>query len=69
MVEKVDMDRDVQALVAENSITTDDNKAEFLMTDYFVSLCFSALKPEGGVGGLSESNRCRRASFKQEISC
>ncbi|XP_075895960.1 nostrin isoform X2 [Nelusetta ayraudi] len=34
-VQKVDMDGDVQVLVQENNITTDDNKAEFLMTDYF----------------------------------
>lgn len=37
-VQKVDMDGDVQVLVQENNITTDDNKAEFLMTDYFVSI-------------------------------
>ncbi|XP_070694338.1 nostrin [Pempheris klunzingeri] len=34
-VQRVDMDKDIQTLVAENSITVDDNKAEFLMTDYF----------------------------------
>lgn len=37
-IQKVDMDGDVQVLVQENSIITDDNKAEFLMTDYFVSM-------------------------------
>lgn len=37
-IQKVDMDGDVQVLVQENNITTDDNKAEFLMTDYFVSI-------------------------------
>lgn len=37
-VQKVDMDGDVQVLGQENNITTDDNKAEFLMTDYFVSI-------------------------------
>lgn len=31
------MNEDVQVLAQENTITTDDNKAEFLMTDYFVS--------------------------------
>lgn len=31
------MNEDVQVLVQENTITTDDNKAEFLMADYFVS--------------------------------
>lgn len=36
-IQKVDMDRDIQVLVQENSITPDDVKAEFLMTDYFVS--------------------------------
>lgn len=36
-IQKVDMDRDIQVLVQENSITLDNVKAEFLMTDYFVS--------------------------------
>lgn len=36
-IQKVDMDQDIQVLVQENSITPDDVKAEFLMTDYFVS--------------------------------
>lgn len=31
------MEKDIQALVEENRITADDNKAEFLMADYFVS--------------------------------
>ncbi|XP_034042973.1 nostrin [Thalassophryne amazonica] len=34
-VQRVDMDKDLQMLVEENSITTEDNKAEFLMADYF----------------------------------
>ncbi|XP_044073484.1 nostrin [Siniperca chuatsi] len=34
-VQRVDMDKDIQTLVVENSITAEDNKAEFLMADYF----------------------------------
>lgn len=37
-VQKVDMDKDIKALQEENSITAEDNKAEFLVADYFVSL-------------------------------
>lgn len=36
-IQKVDLDRDIHTLVQENSIALDDVKAEFLMTDYFVS--------------------------------
>lgn len=45
-VQRVDMDKDIQALVEENRNTTEDHKAEFLMTDYFVSLriCCCILK-------------------------
>nr|XP_046259210.1 nostrin [Scatophagus argus] len=35
VVQKVDMDKDIQALEEENRITTEDNTAEFLMVDYF----------------------------------
>ncbi|CAB1435036.1 unnamed protein product [Pleuronectes platessa] len=35
LVQKVDMDKDIQMLVEENRITADDNTAEFLMADYF----------------------------------
>uniref|UniRef100_A0A3P8W0W5 Osteoclast-stimulating factor 1 n=1 Tax=Cynoglossus semilaevis TaxID=244447 RepID=A0A3P8W0W5_CYNSE len=35
LVQRVDMEKDIQALVEENRITADDNKAEFLMADYF----------------------------------
>ncbi|KAK9537579.1 hypothetical protein VZT92_005183 [Zoarces viviparus] len=34
-VQRVDMDKDIQTLVKENSITAEDHKAEFLMADYF----------------------------------
>ncbi|XP_072253795.1 nostrin isoform X2 [Leuresthes tenuis] len=34
-VQRVDMDKDIQTLVEENSISDEDNKAEFLMADYF----------------------------------
>ncbi|KAI3356217.1 hypothetical protein L3Q82_017465, partial [Scortum barcoo] len=33
--QRVDMDKDMQTLVEENSITAEDNKTEFLMADYF----------------------------------
>ncbi|XP_061647592.1 nostrin isoform X1 [Phyllopteryx taeniolatus] len=35
LVQRVDMDKDIQTLMEEHNITTADNKAEFLMTDYF----------------------------------
>ncbi|KAM7380569.1 hypothetical protein PAMP_003856 [Pampus punctatissimus] len=35
VVQRVDMDKDIQTLVEENSITDEDSKAEFLMADYF----------------------------------
>ncbi|XP_049449805.1 nostrin [Epinephelus fuscoguttatus] len=34
-VQRADMDKDIQTLVEENSITADDHKTEFLMADYF----------------------------------
>ncbi|XP_070770810.1 nostrin [Enoplosus armatus] len=34
-VQRVDMDKDIQALVVENNITAEDNKSEFLVADYF----------------------------------
>ncbi|XP_063354741.1 nostrin [Pelmatolapia mariae] len=34
-VQRVDTDKDIQALVEENRNTTEDHKAEFLMADYF----------------------------------
>uniref|UniRef100_A0A8C5IB00 Nostrin n=1 Tax=Gouania willdenowi TaxID=441366 RepID=A0A8C5IB00_GOUWI len=34
-VQRVDVDKDIQTLVAENRLTVDDNKAEFLIADYF----------------------------------
>lgn len=43
-VQRVDMDKDLQALVEENNVMTENQKAEFLMTDYFVRLHFSALR-------------------------
>ncbi|GAA6231216.1 nostrin isoform X2 [Lates japonicus] len=35
LVQRVDMDKDIQTLVEENRITAEDNKAEFLIVDYF----------------------------------
>ncbi|XP_018540254.1 nostrin isoform X2 [Lates calcarifer] len=35
LVQRVDMDKDIQTLVEENRITAEDHKAEFLMVDYF----------------------------------
>lgn len=40
LVQRVDMDKDIQTLVEENRITASDNKVEFLMADYFVSVQF-----------------------------
>lgn len=56
------MDRDVQALVAENSITTDDNKTEFLMTDYFVSLFF-CFETRGGKAFLKATDSPMQGGF------
>lgn len=38
VVQRVDMDKDIQRLLEEHSSTNADYKAEFLMADYFVSL-------------------------------
>lgn len=46
-VQRVDMDKDIKALVEENNITTENHKAEFLMADYFVSLPFICLGESG----------------------
>ncbi|XP_077435856.1 nostrin [Vanacampus margaritifer] len=35
LVQRVDADKDIQTLLAENNITTADDKGEFLMMDYF----------------------------------
>ncbi|KAM9851282.1 nostrin isoform 2-T2 [Aulostomus maculatus] len=35
VVQRLDMEKDIQTLVEENSITAADQKAEFLMADYF----------------------------------
>ncbi|KAJ8282356.1 hypothetical protein COCON_G00048750 [Conger conger] len=34
-ITKVDVEKDIQMLVEETSVTTEDNKAEFLLADYF----------------------------------
>lgn len=35
-VRTVDTEKDLQSLVDQTSVTAEDNKAEFLMADYFV---------------------------------
>uniref|UniRef100_A0A8D3E4J4 Osteoclast-stimulating factor 1 n=1 Tax=Scophthalmus maximus TaxID=52904 RepID=A0A8D3E4J4_SCOMX len=35
LAQRVDMDKDIQTLVEENRVPAEDNKAEFLMADYF----------------------------------
>ncbi|XP_071330099.1 nostrin [Trachinotus anak] len=35
LVQRLDMDKDIQILMEETRITAEDNKAEFLMADYF----------------------------------
>lgn len=35
-IKTVDMEKDLQSLVDQTSVTAEDNKAEFLMADYFV---------------------------------
>lgn len=34
----MDVDKDMQVLVAQSRVATEDIRTEFLMTDYFVSL-------------------------------
>lgn len=40
----MDMDKDMRALVEQNRITTEDTTTEFLMADYFVSLCAARIR-------------------------
>lgn len=51
-VQRVDMDRDIETLQTENHILADDNKTEFLMVDYFVSVgwIFYSVKAGEGCG-------------------
>ncbi|XP_063070741.1 nostrin [Engraulis encrasicolus] len=42
----VDMEKDLQSLVDETTVTADDNKAEFLMTDYFEEDNKTVMGPE-----------------------
>ena len=37
-MQRVDLQKDIQALVEETSATAQENKADFLMADYFVRL-------------------------------
>ncbi|KAF3694888.1 Nostrin BM247 -like protein [Channa argus] len=44
LVQRVDMDKDIQTMEEENRIPADDNKVEFLMTDYFTTLKLDLLE-------------------------
>lgn len=37
-ISKVDVEKDIQALMEETAILSTENKSEFLLTDYFVSM-------------------------------
>ncbi|XP_011358440.1 nostrin [Pteropus vampyrus] len=37
-ISKIDVEKDIQALIEETAISATENKSEFLLTDYFVSL-------------------------------
>lgn len=37
-ISKIDVEKDIQALMEETAVSSTDNKSEFLLTDYFVSM-------------------------------
>jgi hypothetical protein len=37
-ISKVDVEKDIQALMEETAVLSTENKSEFLLTDYFVSM-------------------------------
>lgn len=37
-ISKIDVEKDIQALMEETAISSTENKSEFLLTDYFVSM-------------------------------
>lgn len=37
-ISKIDVEKDIQALIEETAISSTENKSEFLLTDYFVSM-------------------------------
>lgn len=65
-VQRVDMDKDIKALVEENNTTTENHKAEFLMADYFVSLPF--ICPENLDISLSASHRLAHSDILSQAA-
>lgn len=37
-ISKIDVEKDIQALMEETAVSSTENKSEFLLTDYFVSM-------------------------------
>jgi len=37
-ISKIDIEKDIQALMEETTVSSTENKSEFLLTDYFVSM-------------------------------
>lgn len=37
-ISKIDVEKDIQALMEETAISSTENKSEFLLIDYFVSM-------------------------------
>ena len=51
-ISKIDVENDIQALVEETAVLSTENKSEFLLTDYFVSMGW---KEVSFMGNLSQS--------------
>ena len=37
-ISQIDIEKDIQALMEETTVSSTENKSEFLLTDYFVSM-------------------------------
>lgn len=37
-ISKIDIEKDIQALIEETAVSSTENESEFLLTDYFVSI-------------------------------
>lgn len=49
-ISKVDVEKDIQALMEETAILSTENKSEFLLTDYFVSTEWQEMTLTGHLG-------------------
>lgn len=55
-ISKVDVEKDIQALMEETAILSTENKSEFLLTDYFVSMEWQKSTLSGHLGHVLRSH-------------